>query len=47
MFQGFSVWAIIRTGGPTMFVLLSCSILSLAVIVERVVCYWLNSAVSR
>ena len=47
MFQGLSVWAIIETGGPTMYVLLACSVLSVSVIVERIICYWLNSAVTR
>lgn len=47
MFKGLSVWAIIETGGPTMYVLLACSVLSISVIVERLICYWLNSAVAR
>jgi biopolymer transport protein ExbB len=47
MFQGLSVWGIIQSGGPTMYLILGCSVLSVSVIVERLICYWLNSAVTR
>lgn len=47
MFEGHSVLQIVRAGGPTMYLLLACSILSVAVIVERIIYYWLNSAVTR
>lgn len=47
MFHGLSIWEIVQTGGPTMYVLLACSVVSVGVIAERLVCYWLNSAVTR
>lgn len=47
MFGGKSLWAIIQTGGVTMFVLLSCSVLSLAVIFERLIYYRKRSRVKR
>ena len=47
MFGGKSLWAIIQTGGVTMFVLLSCSVLSLAVIFERLIYYRRRSRIKR
>lgn len=47
MFQGFGVWKIIQSGGPTMYLILACSVVSIAVIVDRFICYWLSSAVTR
>ncbi|HOE27141.1 MAG TPA: MotA/TolQ/ExbB proton channel family protein [bacterium] len=47
MFQGHGLLGLVRAGGPTMYLLLGCSVLSLAVIVERSICYWINSPVTR
>ena len=37
MFKGKTIWLIIHSGGFAMYVLLFCSILSLAVIFERII----------
>jgi len=47
MFQGKTLWEIIQLGGITMYVLIFCSVLSLAVIFERLVYYAKRSRVSR
>ncbi|MCX5709933.1 MAG: MotA/TolQ/ExbB proton channel family protein, partial [Candidatus Omnitrophica bacterium] len=47
MFGGKSLWVIIQSGGVAMFVLLSCSVLSLAVIFERMVYFRRRSRVRR
>lgn len=47
MFKGKSIWQIIQLGGFAMYVLLFCSVLSLAVIAERVLYYRRMSRVSR
>jgi len=47
MFGGKSLWAIIQMGGVAMFVLLSCSVLSLAVIFERIIYFRRRSRVKR
>lgn len=47
MFQGKAIWAIIQTGGPTMYVLLCCSVLSIAVLLERVFYYYRRSMTRR
>jgi len=39
MFEGKSLWEIIHMGGFTMYILIGCSILSLAVLLERVFTY--------
>lgn len=41
-----NVWYLLKTGGPTMMVLLLCSIVSFAIIVERVL-YYKRSAKTR
>ena len=41
-----NVWYLLKTGGPTMMVLLLCSIVSFAIIVERVL-YYKRSAKAR
>lgn len=47
MFEGKNLWAIIQSGGWAMYILLFCSVLSLAVILERVIYYRLKSKVKR
>ena len=47
MFAGKSLFQIFVMGGFTMYVLVFCSVLSLAVIVNRLVDYWRKSKVSR
>jgi biopolymer transport protein ExbB len=47
MFAGKSFFQIFVMGGFTMYVLVFCSVLSLAVIVNRLVDYWKKSKVSR
>jgi len=39
MFKGKSLFAIIHSGGLAMYILLFCSVLSLAVIIERLIYY--------
>lgn len=39
MFEGKSVWEILNMGGFTMYILLACSVVSLAVILERLYQY--------
>ena len=39
MFEGKSFWQIINMGGATMYVLIACSIVSLAIILERLYSY--------
>jgi biopolymer transport protein ExbB len=47
MFAGKSLWAVIQTGGLTMLILLSCSVISLAVIFERLMYFRRRSRVKR
>jgi biopolymer transport protein ExbB len=42
-----TLWQLIRVGGFTMYILLSCSILSLAIILERVAYYRMRSKMPR
>ena len=42
-----SIWQIIKAGGLTMFILLGCSVISLAVIMERIIYYRRSSKVKR
>jgi biopolymer transport protein ExbB len=42
-----SVWQLIRVGGFTMYVLLSCSVISLAIIVERYMYFRRRSRIKR
>ena len=37
MFENYSLWQIIQTGGVTMYVLIACSVVTLAIIIERYV----------
>lgn len=43
MFEGKSLWQIFNMGGFTMYVLLFCSVLSIGVIIERLVVYFIKS----
>ena len=47
MFKGQTIWAVIHTGGFAMYVLLFCSILSIAVILERIIYYRKKSRAKR
>ena len=47
MFAGKTLWQIFASGGVTMYVLLFCSLLSLAVIIDRLWTYWSMMKVSR
>ena len=42
-----TLWQMFRTGGLTMYILVGCSILSLAIIVERILYYHRRSMVDR
>ena len=42
-----SLWQIINSGGVTLYILFACSVLSLAVIMERGVFFWRSSRVER
>lgn len=42
-----TVWQLVRTGGFTMFVLLCCSVISIAIIIERLLCYRRRSRIKR
>ncbi len=47
MFANKSIFEIIGAGGFTMFILILCSIISFAVIIERMIYYYRRSRVSR
>lgn len=47
MFKGQSIFAIIASGGFTMYILIFCSVLSIAVIIERMFYYTRRSQVSK
>jgi biopolymer transport protein ExbB len=47
MFAGKTLWQIFASGGVTMYVLLFCSLLSLAVIIDRLWTYWSMMRVKR
>jgi biopolymer transport protein ExbB len=42
-----SIWQLFRTGGFTLYILLSCSILSVAIIIERYLYYLRRSRIKR
>ena len=42
-----SLWQLLRVGGFTMYVLIFCSVLSLAIIIERCVYYRRKSRIKR
>jgi biopolymer transport protein ExbB len=43
MFEGKTLWQIINMGGFTMYILLACSVVSLAILIERIYQYWKNT----
>jgi biopolymer transport protein ExbB len=47
MFEGKSILEIFRLGGFTMYILLLCSVVSIAVILERVQSYYVKSKLKR
>jgi biopolymer transport protein ExbB len=47
MFAGKNIFAVIHSGGLAMYILLFCSVLSLAVIIERIIYYRKKSRVKR
>ena len=47
MFAGKTIWQVFASGGATMYVLLFCSLLSLAVIIDRLWTYWSMMKVKR
>ena len=47
MFKGKPFWQIVKSGGLTMYILLLCSVVSLAIIVERVLYYKRRSKIKR
>jgi biopolymer transport protein ExbB len=47
MFEGKNLWEIFNLGGFTMYILLFCSILSIAVIIERWINYNIKSRIKR
>jgi biopolymer transport protein ExbB/TolQ len=47
MFAGKTIWEILQTGGFTMYILLFCSILSIAIFLERIIYYRKRSKIKR
>ncbi len=47
MFKDKTIFEVIHTGGLTMYILIFCSVVSLAVIIERLLYYYRRSRVSR
>lgn len=47
MSEGFSLGQAIAAGGPVMYILILCSVLSLGVIFDRLYCYSIRSRLSR
>jgi biopolymer transport protein ExbB len=47
MFKGQSIFEIIASGGFTMYILILCSVISVAVIIERMIYYTSRSKLSR
>ncbi|MFA5059422.1 MAG: MotA/TolQ/ExbB proton channel family protein [Candidatus Omnitrophota bacterium] len=47
MFKNFSIWDALRVGGPVMYFLICCSVVSIAIIAERILFYSLRSKTSR
>jgi len=45
--EGKSIWELIQTGGPVMYVLIVCSIVSIGISIERFIFYWRNTRVKR
>jgi len=47
MFAGKTIWEILQTGGFTMYILLFCSFLSVAILLERIIYYRKRSKTKR
>jgi len=47
MFAGKTIWEILQTGGFTMYILLFCSFLSIAILLERIIYYRKQSKTKR
>jgi biopolymer transport protein ExbB/TolQ len=47
MFAGKTIWEILQTGGFTMYILLFCSFLSIAIFLERIIYYRKRSKTKR
>jgi biopolymer transport protein ExbB len=47
MFVGKTIWEILQTGGFTMYILLFCSFLSVAILLERIIYYQKRSKTKR
>ena len=47
MFEGKSLWQVFNMGGFTMYILLFCSVVSIAVILNRLLSYYFKSSVNR
>src|SRR3989338_4296802 len=47
MIQNFNIWEAIKIGGPITYLLILCSIVSVAVILERLFYYSMRSRISR
>ena len=47
MFAGKTIWEILQIGGFTMYILLFCSILSIAILLERIIYYRKRSKTKR
>jgi len=47
MFAGKTIWEILQTGGFTMYILLFCSLVSIAVLLERILYYRKRSKTER
>lgn len=47
MFEGKSIWEILQIGGFTMYILLFCSLLSIAIFLERIIYYRNRSRTKR
>ena len=47
MFKDLNLLSAIKIGGPVMYLLVACSILSVAIIFERAYCYYRRSLVTR
>ena len=47
MFRNMSIFEAIKIGGPVMFVLIICSVVSIAIVVERLMNFYQRSRISR
>jgi len=47
MFKDFSIWEAVKIGGPVMYALIICSVVSVAIILERIVYFYRRSCVPR